>query len=187
MTLKAFRDHDRERFESSLTIIKRKFFEIEPPQELVEELKKHSISVQTVWKDALQKWIEQIRSLVWRKGSVSISVLDDLAGIPVFFTGKHIAFGRAYYSPDETKIILLTDSGEIGDREKKKLEEIVEKLHKKFVFHYLIHWGCDENGVFITRVRTFDELDLVQNAKEKDVITPKEQSITKKQPVKAIS
>lgn len=63
-TLKAFRDHDRERFESSLTIIKRKFFEIEPPQELVEELKKHSISVQTVWKDALQKWIEQIRSLV---------------------------------------------------------------------------------------------------------------------------
>ena len=84
-TLKAFRDHNQERFESSLIIFKKKLLSIKPPEELVTQLKNHHVPVETVWRDTLMKWIEQIRATVWKEDKVSSTIIDTLPGVPVFF------------------------------------------------------------------------------------------------------
>ncbi len=185
-TLNTFRDHTRERFESSLIMFKKKLFEIAPPEVLISELKKHHVSHKIVWKDTLTKWVEQIRSNVWRNESVSVSVVGELSPVPVFFIGRKRSSGRVYYSSDESKIVILTDTGELGDEEKKLLGDIMERIQKGFVFHYLLEWVCDDRGIYITRVRDFDELALVSPAGAKDSITMHNAEAVKKDSVKTM-
>ena len=183
-TLKAFRDHDQERFESSLTIFKKKLLAIEPPDELVSQLKNHHVPVETVWRDALMKWIEQIRATVWKEDKVSSSIVDNLAGVPIFFTGKQSASGYAYFDSEDNKIIIVTELGSLPEKEKKEIEDSVEKLRKKFIFSYRLDWICDESGIFIIRVKPYEPSLLHTQEVEKVSITPNTPVITKKEPVK---
>jgi hypothetical protein len=164
--LKAYKEHDRDRFEQSLEIIRRQVYAIAPPEALIEHLKPNKIFAETVWKDALKSWLEQIRSRVWRLG-VSIDLVEDLTAIPVFFTGNHHVSGRAYFNSETQKIVIQVINGELEDDLQKKIEETVEKSRKKVLTSYIFDWIFDGKDFWIVRVYPFTHEVETEDVKEK--------------------
>jgi hypothetical protein len=152
--LKSYLEHDTERFEQSLDIIRSKVFNIPLPEKLEHELKEHHLKASQVWKDALQRWMAQIRSKVWREG-VSEQLVEDLSPIPIFFTGAHKSWGEAFYEPDSRTIEIKVVQGELSGDEQEILKRYVERLKKKILDHYVLHWIIDEKGIYIIQISAF--------------------------------
>ncbi len=158
--LKSFKEHDRDRFEQSLTIIKSKLYALPKPYQLDSELKNKNISADIVWKDVLTNWLGQIRAKVWQQGSVSDDLITNLPPQPIFFTGIQKASGTAFYRNSDRKIIIEVSTGQINEKEQEKIEELILRLKKKVFFNYVIHWILENEGeIFIVKVQPFTNAD----------------------------
>lgn len=164
--LRAYKEHDRDRFEQSLEIIRRQVYAIAPPESLDEQLKGYTVPVEIVWRDALKSWLEEVRSKVWRLG-VSEKLVENLSVVPIFFTGIHKVSGNAFFNSDTQKIVIQVVQGELHNDFQKKIEELVEKIRKKVLTSYIIDWIVDENDLWIVRVYPFTHDIETQETKEK--------------------
>lgn len=155
--LKSYLEHDTERFEQSLSIFRNQVFAIPVPEKLESELEKHHMKASQVWKDALSRWLDQIRSKVWREG-VSEKLVYELSPIPIFFTGKHSASGEAFFDAEEKAIKIRVTEGDLVGDQQEKIKEYVDLLKRKVLSHYVMHWIVDDKGIQIVRIVEFTHL-----------------------------
>ncbi len=155
--LKSYQAHDSVRFEQSLEIIRSQVMKIPYPEKMESELEKHKMKAAQVWKDALTRWLEQVRSKVWREG-ISEKLVSGLSPIPIFFTGKHMASGEAFYDGEDRAVKIRIIEGELEGEIQDKLKEYVEQLKKKILSHYVLHWIVDDKGIHIVRIVEFTHI-----------------------------
>ena len=164
--LKAYKTDNRDIFEQRLEIIRKEVFAIPLPESLSSHLKNHAISAKVVWHDCLQRWIEQVRSRVWRFG-VTDELVNELTPIPIFFTGKHTASGRAYFESSERKIVIEVVGGELDGDFQDRIKKIIEDVRKKVLTNYVFDWAIADKKVVILRVYPYTESASVVEPVEK--------------------
>lgn len=139
--LENFQIQDLEVFEQRLDVIKREFFKTPIPEDLEKILISKKIDPAKLWKNLLESWLGEIRSVFLRVG-FERGLLSRLSAQPVFFTSKIICSGEAYFDYKAGKLIFSTDKGSLSEKLEAQLQDVIKKGDKKLflpqVYHFII-------------------------------------------------
>ncbi|MBI2595631.1 hypothetical protein HYW46_02755 [Candidatus Daviesbacteria bacterium] len=137
--LEHFQFKDREVFEQSLHLVKRKIAEIPVPLQLGSVLFKKEINPKKLWVNLMDGWFEQIRSKIWREG-FSPKFTTVLTAEPVFFTNRVTASGEVYFNYGQHLAVVKTYSGRLIPEQVLELEALIEKANKKLLLPQIYQW-----------------------------------------------
>lgn len=140
--LSKYKGYHHESFEQKATFIKKEFFSLTPPEELVKILKKKKINIQVAWNNLLEAWFLEIRSKVFREG-INVNVSKSLTAHTIFFTNKIISSGEIYFDKRLDRFEVSFKKGGLSEEKLAELKDLVKKASKKLYLPFIYHFVYD--------------------------------------------
>ncbi len=110
------------------------------PEKLLEQLPSNRQTADSVWKDLLKQWLEELKSLVHRQ------IKDPgrrLTAKYCLFTNVLRSSGKIYYSKEAGDSQIVVDQGNISPYYQKQLDDYLTKLRSIFLLSYSFNWVLD--------------------------------------------